>query len=124
MRKAIAVVSALFAATVSGTALESTVQAEATPEDDKMGLTQLLTSAMSKMGPKEITEPAADSKGAFIDKFPFQVGGEATPRLIPGNYQNTTRKTAEQFYTYMWKHACAFSKWTPTNQYLHAHRND
>lgn len=20
----------------------------------------------------------------------------------------------------MWKHACAFSKWTPTNQYLHS----
>jgi hypothetical protein len=95
MRRVIAAVSVLYAATVSGTALESTNKVEANPEEDKMGLTQLLTSAMSKMGPKEMTEPVANSAGTFIKDFPFQVGGEPTPRKIPGNYQNTTRQTAE-----------------------------
>jgi hypothetical protein len=36
-----------------------------------------------------------------------------------GYYFNTTRKAIDQFYTYMWKYQCAFTRWTPTNQYLH-----
>ena len=26
-------------------------------------------------------------------------------------------------YEYFWKYACAFTKWTPTNQFLHASNN-
>ena len=41
---------------------------------------------------------------------------------------NTTRivnrdeKTGEeaQHYLYMWKHACAFTKWVPSNQFMYA----
>ena len=55
---------------------------------------------------------AENTKGAFLD----------------GCYQNTTRtqqrneKTGEeaQHYLYMWKHACAFTKWVPSNQFMYS----
>lgn len=40
---------------------------------------------------------------------------------MPGHYQNTTRVDKDQSYTYMWKWQCVFTKWVPTNQYLHEH---
>lgn len=92
--------------------------------DEKMGLTQLITSAMSKTDPKEIIVPGVNSTGTKIDNFPFQIGGENGIHTITGEYQNTTRQSKEQSYTYMWRKACAFSKWVPTNQYLHAHEAD
>ena len=53
-----------------------------------------------------------DSGGAFLD----------------GCYMNTTRIEARdeakgeeaQHYLYMWKHACAFTKWVPSNQFMYA----
>lgn len=39
-----------------------------------------------------------------------------------GLYYNTTRQDNDQFYTYMWKYQCAFTRWTPSNQFLHEHR--
>ena len=41
--------------------------------------------------------------------------------LRDGAYHNTTRQEVDQFYTYMWKWQCAFTRWTPSNQYLHEH---
>ena len=59
-------------------------------------------------------------KFTFIKEFPFKVIGEDGLRHISGKYHNTTRITKEQYYTYMWKKACAYGKWIPTNQYLHS----
>lgn len=61
-------------------------------------------------GAKSLTYKA--SGGAFID----------------GCYMNTTRKqerdeaTGEeaQHYLYMWKHACAYTKWVPSNQFMYS----
>ena len=50
----------------------------------------------------------------------YSIGGKTELEVIDGLYANTTRVTKEQSYLYMWKHACAFSKWVPTNQFLHA----
>ena len=52
------------------------------------------------------------TKGAFLD----------------GCYMNTTREQARneqtgeeaQNYLYMWKHACAFTKWVPSNQFMYS----
>merc|ERR1719498_1398804 len=52
------------------------------------------------------------TKGAFLD----------------GCYLNTTRTSARneatgeeaQHYLYMWKHACAFTKWVPSNQFMYS----
>ena len=54
----------------------------------------------------------ANTGGAFLD----------------GCYMNTTRhegrneQTGEeaQHYLYMWKHACAFTKWVPSNQFMYS----
>ena len=54
----------------------------------------------------------AASGGAFLD----------------GCYMNTTRDQARveatgeeaQSYLYMWKHACAFTKWVPSNQFMYS----
>ena len=59
---------------------------------------------------KRLTEAATN--GAFMD----------------GCYMNTTRKEARnpatgqeaQHYLYMWKHACAFTKWVPSNQFMYS----
>ena len=37
-----------------------------------------------------------------------------------GSVTTTTGKTVN--YTYYWQYVCAFTKWTPTNQFLHAKR--
>ena len=45
-----------------------------------------------------------------------------------GCYKNTTRKidrnekTGEesQHYLYMWKYACAYTKWVPSNEFMYA----
>ena len=113
----------LLVAVVAGSAVENIMHQKFNSVDyeDKngFGLTQILTSTLGKLGPKEMTEPAANEVGTTLT-LPFQVGGETTVRLIEGKYVNTTRTTKDQSYLYMWKHACAFSKWVPTNQFLHA----
>merc|ERR1712224_640627 len=80
--------------------------------------TQLFSSSFAKLGPREMIEPAKDLAGT-AGTLPFQVGGEADVREISGTYTNTTRTATDQKYLYMWKHACQFTTWTPTNQFLH-----
>ena len=55
---------------------------------------------------KDVTHLTLESSGGAFDE---------------GFYFNTTRiEKGVQYYKYMWKHACAFTKWTPSNQWLHA----
>merc|ERR1712167_395215 len=39
---------------------------------------------------------------------------------VEGAKTTTTGKTVN--YTYYWQYVCAFTKWVPTNQFLHANR--
>ena len=98
-------------------------------EDKETKLSQSIATAFNMKPPKlmNATMPAsnkllcppggvtlnyAESGGAFLD----------------GCYYNTTRTQARdeqtgeeaQHYLYMWKHACAFTKWVPSNQFMYA----
>ena len=77
------------------------------------GLAQIVTSAISRSGPKTITVPKKSEKGKALTESGS--GGA----FEDGRYINTTRKADGQDYLYMWRHQCKFTKWTPTNQYLH-----
>ena len=69
--------------------------------DDDQHLAQLVTQALAGAPPGEITEPVADNAN---DK-------ESDTQMTKGKTIN---------YEYFWKYACAFTKWIPTNQFLHA----
>ena len=79
---------------------------------------KLMTSAGPNGGPIECTE-AGGSKLTYVDS------GKA---FLDGCYKNTTRQVGRneatgeeaQHYLYMWKHACAFTKWVPSNQFMYA----
>jgi len=77
------------------------------------GLAQIVTSAIGRAGPKTITVPKESNKGKKLTES--GTGGA----FEDGNYVNTTRKSDGQDYLYMWRHQFKFTKWTPTNQYLH-----
>ena len=67
-------------------------------------LAQLVTTALAGAPPGEIAEPVVD--GATKE------GGLTTTN--GHTYKN---------YQYFWKYVCAFTKWIPTNQFLHAGNN-
>ena len=130
-------VAAMLLACTQGTSLENQHQhrhskASGAIDEKEQRLSQSFVSAfkMSDSSPKLMNKgdlpeagkggcpgPAkelkhADTGGAFLD----------------GCYMNTTRKegrneqTGEeaQHYLYMWKHACAFTKWVPSNQFMYS----
>ena len=72
-----------------------------TPSEQDDKLAQLISSALAGAPPGEIREAVED---ATKDK--------------EGNRQVTTGKTKN--YKFHWQYVCAFTKWTPTNQWLHA----
>ena len=47
---------------------------------------------------------------------------------MDGCYMNTTKNLARneatgeeaQHYLYMWRHACSFTKWVPSNQFMYS----
>ena len=71
-------------------------------DQDDSHLAQLITTALAGAPPGEITEPTARNTDKENDK------------------QTTKGKT--KYYSFNWKYACAFTKWTPTNQFLHANK--
>ena len=80
--------------------MKATATAEKDGEDDDSHLAQLITSALAGAPPGEINEPTASAG----DK-------ENAKQITKGKTPN---------YEFHWKYACAFTKWTPTNQFLHA----
>merc|ERR1712151_393507 len=62
-------------------------------------LSQLLSTALAGAPPGEINEPTG-------------LGSENQEKFTQGKTKN---------YQFRWKYACAFTKWTPTNQWMHAH---
>ena len=79
----------------------------------KLMSTEGMTNGGKDQCPVGGTELTYDgTKGAFLD----------------GCYMNTTRSSRRneatgeeaQNYLYMWKHACAFTKWVPSNQFMYS----
>lgn len=78
------------------------------------------------MNTKSLPDASSDgSCPAQGSKLTFAASGGA---FLDGCYMNTTRSqerneaTGEeaQNYLYMWKHACAFTKWVPSNQFMYS----
>ena len=83
------------------TALLGVTSAMHKAEESDERLSQLITSALAGAPPGIITEPDnAKLKGAEGDKT-----------VTVGQTKN---------YKFHWQYVCAFTKWTPTNQWLHA----
>ena len=83
------------------TQMKASASADAEKDDgDDSHLAQLITSALAGAPPGEITEPTSSAN----DK-------ENAKQITKGKTPN---------YEFHWKYACAFTKWTPTNQFLHA----
>ena len=73
---------------------------QTTASDPDSRLAQLVTQALAGAPPGEITEPVANP----------QTDKEDDTQMTRGVTIN---------YEYFWKYACAFTKWVPTNQFLH-----
>ena len=70
-------------------------------DDEKdEGLSQLLTSAMAGAKPGVINEPVHKASDKEMDS-----------QVTKGKAKN---------YKFHWKYACAFTKWIPSNQFMHA----
>ena len=67
--------------------------------EEENQLAQLITTALSGLAPYEINEPTGLAKS------------EGETKITSGKAPN---------YKFYWKNACAFTKWVPTNQFLHA----
>ena len=67
-------------------------------------------------------------KGACPDGATSLTYVKSGGAFLDGCYMNTTRSSERdeatgeeaQNYLYMWKHACAFTKWVPSNQFMYS----
>ena len=79
-------------------------------------MSQNLKDQFSNLDPRVVVQPERlmpATQGTFLT---MESSGNA---FHDGYYYNTTRiEKGHQYYKYMWKHACAFTKWTPSNQWL------
>ena len=121
----IARVAALLLAVSSATKLQ-----DKDLEDKETKLAQSFAAAMNMEPPKLMTTKPLPN--ALKDECP-NPGAKLTMAasggaFLDGCYMNTTRTqerneaTGEeaQHYLYMWKHACAFTKWVPSNQFMYS----
>ena len=86
-------------------------------------LSQSFASAFHMAPPKLMNSKGlGESEGTFLTSE--GTGGA----FLDGWYMNTTRKSERneqtgeeaQYYKYMWKKACAYTKWVPSNQFMYA----
>ena len=99
-------------------------------EDKENKLAQSFATAMNMEPPKLMATNGLTQGGK--DKCPapgVMLTNEGTKgAFLDGCYQNTTRSSERneatgeeaQNYLYMWKHACAFTKWVPSNQFMYS----
>jgi len=126
----IAQVAAMLLACTDATSLHSRTRTNDI-EDRDTKLSQSVASAFNMEPPKLMNSgdlPKASMNGkcpAPGQKLTSDASGGA---FLDGCYMNTTRAqerneaTGEeaQNYLYMWKHACAFTKWVPSNQFMYS----
>ena len=76
-----------------------------------------MTQMLSKKYPYPITMPKENEKGVYLNE-------EMTNgAFYEGWYQNTTRLTKRHHYFFQWRLACAWMKWTPSNQIIAAKKH-
>ncbi len=99
-------------------------------DEKETKLSQSFASAFQMAPPKLMTTKPLPGAGAGACPAPgkaltYTASGGA---FIDGCYMNTTRTQARdestgeeaQHYLYMWKHACAYTKWVPSNQFMYS----
>ena len=100
-------------------------------EEKESRLSQSFATAFNMRPPKlmsgksALPDPGRGGCPPGASQLTYTGSGHA---FLDGCYMNTTRKqgrveaTGEeaQHYLYMWKHACAFTKWVPSNQFMYA----
>ena len=104
-------------------AIELEKQHHGGPHEYEQRLSQSFASAFHMLPPKLMNaKGVAEAQGTFLTHE--GTGGA----FLDGYYMNTTRKSERdertgeeaQYYKYMWKKACAFTKWVPSNQFMYA----
>ena len=121
-------VAAMLMACTEASSLRSLKTEDLDDKDSK--LSQSFASAFQMEAPKLMTTTPLPNAGKGACPGPGQkLTSEATGgAFIDGCYMNTTRTqernetTGEeaQAYLYMWKHACAYTKWVPSNQFMYS----
>ena len=99
-------------------------------DDRENKLAQSFATAMNMEPPKLMATGGLTQGGKDVCPQPgVMLTNEGTKgAFLDGCYQNTTRSQARneqtgeeaQNYLYMWKHACAFTKWVPSNQFMYS----
>ena len=99
-------------------------------DDKETKLSQSVASAFNMEAPKLTNTKPLPNAGQDECPNPGQVltNTASGGAFLDGCYMNTTRNqqrneaTGEeaQAYLYMWKHACAFTKWVPSNQFMYS----
>ena len=99
-------------------------------DDKETKLSQSFASAFNMEPPKLMTTKPLPQGAKDGCPTPGQMLTNAASggAFLDGCYMNTTRsqdrneRTGEeaQSYLYMWKHACAFTKWVPSNQFMYS----
>lgn len=93
------------------------VEQEQSSRESEMN--QIMSEHVNNLDPRVIVMPEPGFQGGT--PLTYEGSGGAFDN---GLYYNTTRiEENHQYYKYMWKHACAYTKWTPSNQFLHANQN-
>lgn len=83
-------------------------------------MAQSMADQLQSTKPRVIKEPPAGLTTKQATHLTAKTTGKA---FDDGYYYNTTRvEKGHQYYKYMWRHACAYTKWTPSNQFLHSKR--
>ena len=127
MLKVAAMLLACTDATEINSHTHSNLAIKISKEDERENmLSQSFSSAFNMVPPKLMTTkplPGAGINGTCPTGGSQLTYAKSGGAFIDGCYMNTTRKqerneaTGEeaQHYLYMWKHACAFTKWVPSN---------
>ena len=99
-------------------------------DDKETKLSQSVASAFNMEAPKLMTTDKLPegSKGGCPKPGKMLTNTASGGAFLDGCYMNTTRSqqrneaTGEeaQAYLYMWKHACAFTRWVPSNQFMYS----
>ena len=86
--------------------------------DLEQSLNTAMADSLKSIDPRVMIEPPKGLNRGKAKHITYAASGGA---FTDGYYYNTTRiEQGVQYYKYMWREACAFTKWTPSNQFVHA----
>ena len=119
----------MLLACVGGTVLH-THSVSKSIEDKTQELSESVARAFNMEAPKLMNDtfPEGSDKDVCPEPAIYLTYKGSGGAFIDGCYMNTTRSEprnettgeAANHYLYMWKHACSYTKWIPSNQFMFA----